>query len=323
MQTSDTEVVPKNVREHAPWYAFQHWRNRWTVVRGAAGSDDFERAPNCPGRMTKDAADKMADYLNQQQAGCIVTDDIVPTEMPSQEEPRKNDKLNEAIETTFDLFYPRHHWTTPSVWSCSEQELSLVIFLCVMIQNGIVERITDRARIEFCKGRYTLPSGVWSEEQRQAYWLCQSRRGNDDLKCQSWSAYLALQKRFPEDETTILTSPCFLTYTEPQHAIIVPGNCSPRSILDFVAERRIRSLFFINGCVDEAVLQAEGVSEDEDYWLLDGLKFSDQAIDLFAEEFAKERASMERLLSETSHRMHSIFEAKFGTSNLDNDSPAK
>ena len=66
----------------------------------------------------------------------------------------------------------------------------------------------------------------------------------------------------------------------------------------------------------------EGVSEDEDYWLLDGLKFSDQAIDLFAEEFAKEQASMERLLSEISHRIPSVFDSMSGKLNLDKDSPS-
>lgn len=218
------------------------------------------------------------------------SDEMIPAPMLSREEPSDNGKQIEAIESTFDLFYPRYHWTTPSVWSCSEMERSLVIFLSVMIQNGIVERITDRARIELGGGRYALPPGSWSEEQRQMYWLCQSRRGNDDLKGQSWSAYLALQKRFPEDEVTILASPCFLAYTERQRAVIVPGNCSPRSMLEFVAARRIQSLLFFNGCVDEATLQEESVSEDEDYWLLDGLKFSDRAIDIFAEEFAKEQA---------------------------------
>ena len=68
--------------------------------------------------MTKDAADKMADYLNQSQAGCDMGADemMIPAAMLSQEEPRDNDKENEAIESTFDLFYPRYHWTTPSVW---------------------------------------------------------------------------------------------------------------------------------------------------------------------------------------------------------------
>ncbi len=242
----------------------------------------------------------------------MVGDETIPATMPIREEPGDNEKLIEFVESTFDLFYPRYHWTTPSVWSCSETERSLVILLCAMIKKGLIEHITDRARIEFSGGRHTLPPGSWSEEQQQMYWLCQSRRGNEDLKYQSWSAYLALQKRFPEDEVTILASPCFLAYTERQHAVIVPGNCSPRSMLDFVAAHRIRSLFFINGCVDEAVLQEEGASEDEDYWLLDGLKFSERAIDLFAEEFAKEQASMDRLLSEISHGMSSVFDSMFG-----------
>ena len=267
--------------------------------------------------MTKEAAETLADELNRApEGGNLGSDETIPAAMPSREEPSDNDKRIEAIESTFDLFYPRYHWTTPSILSCSEIERSLVILLSVMIKKGLVERIKDRARFEFGGGRYALPPGAWSEEQRQMYWLCQSRRGNDDLKCQSWSAYLALQKRFPEDEVTILTSPCFLAYAERQHAAIVPGNCSPRSMLDFVAGRRIQSLFFFNGCVDE------GVSEDEDYWLLDGLKFSEQAIDLFAEEFAKEQASMERLLSEISHRMPPIFEPMSGKLNLDKDSPS-
>lgn len=251
----------------------------------------------------------MADDLNPATEGCNIGDDeTIPAAMPIREEASDNDKLIEAIESTFDLFYPRYHWTTPSLWSCSEMERSLVILLSAMIKQGLVERITDRARIEFGGGRYALPPGSWSEEQQQMYWLCQSRRGNEDLKCQSWSAYLALQKRFPEDEVTILASPCFLAYTERQHAVIVPGNCSPRFMLDFVAARRIRSLFFINGRVDEAIFQEEGASEYEEYWLLDGLKFSDRAIDLFAEKFAKEH----RLRSEMSNGMPPIFDSLFG-----------
>lgn len=317
--SSDNAVLPGDVREHSRWYAIQHWQNCWTVVRGAVASDDFERAPGCVGRMTKDAADKMADYLNQSQAGGDMgSDEMIPAVMPSQEAPPDNDKLNEALEATFNLFYPRYHWTTPTLWSCGESERSLVILLCAMIQKGIVERITDRAKIEFGGGgRYTLPPGTWSEEQRQIYWLCQSRRGNDDLKLQSWSAYLALQKRFRKDETTILASPCFLAYTERQHTVIVPGNCSPRAMLEFVAAQRIRSVFFINGGVDEATLEAGGVSDDEDYWLLDGLKFSDRAIDLFAEEFAKEQAEMEHLLSEASRRMNHNFGELSGGLNFD------
>lgn len=234
-----------------------------------------------------------------------------PAEMPILEEPSNNDKQIEAIESAFNLFYPRSHWTTPSVWSCSETERSLVILLSAMIRNGIVDRITDRAKMEFCGGRYALPPGSWSEEQQQMYWLCQSRRGNDDLKMQSWSAYLELQKRFPEDEVAILASPCFLAYSERQHTAIVPGNCPPRSMLDFVATHRLRFLFFINGCADEAILQQEGASEDKDYWLLDGLKFSDRAIDLFAEEFAKERASIDRLLSVISRGMPPVIDSIF------------
>ncbi len=265
----------------------------------------------------------MADDLNgASKGGNLGRNETIPAAMPIRKEPSDNDKQIEAIESTFDMFYPRYHWTTPSVWSCSEMERSLVIFLSVMIRNGIVDRITDRAKIVFGGGRYAMPPGDWSAEQRQMYGLCQSRRGNDDLKRQSWSAYLALQKRFPGDEVTILASPCFLAYTEQQHTAIVPGNCSPRTMLEFVAARRIRSLFFINGCVDEAILQEEGASEDEDYWHLDGLKFSDRAIDLFNEEFAKEQAAMERLLSEMSREMHPIFDAMSLNLNLDKDSPS-
>lgn len=177
----------------------------------------------------------------------------------------------------------------------------MAVLLCAMIQKGLVQRITDQARIEDDGGLYTMPPGTWSDEQRRMHRLCQSRRGNDDLKRQSWSAYLALQKRFAEDETKILSAPCFLVYTERQQVVIVPGNCSPWAMLEFVATHRIRSLFFINGCVDEAI----GVADDADYWFLDGLKFSDRAINIFAEEFAKERASMERSLAEYWQRCRS------------------
>lgn len=56
----------------------------------------------------------MADDLNRAtEGGNMVGDETIPATMPIREEPGDNEKLIEFVESTFDLFYPRYHWTTP------------------------------------------------------------------------------------------------------------------------------------------------------------------------------------------------------------------
>lgn len=184
-----------------------------------------------------------------------------------------------AFEAMFDLFYPRYHWSTPTFWTCSESERTRTIFLLALLQNGFIDRISERASITVCEGPYrSRPE--WSETMSRSFRKCAFRKGNDDLKSQSWSAYLDLQRRAPDGEVVILDSPCFLVYSEREQSVIVPGNGSPLHLTRFVAANRIKTLFFVSGVVDQ------DSPEECEFWRLEGLRFSDESLDLISEQDA-------------------------------------
>lgn len=187
------------------------------------------------------------------------------------------------FEAMFDLFYPRYHWTTPSFWTCSESERMRTIFLLALLQRGLIARVRERAAIADCEGRYrTRPD--WSEAKSQSFRQCAFRKGNDDLKSQSWSAYLEMQRRDPEGRVVILNSPCFLVYAERERSVIVPGNGSPVHLTRFVAGQRIQALFFVSGVEDQA-------SDKEcEFWRLEGLRFSEESLSLLNEHDAQDYA---------------------------------
>lgn len=93
-------MAPGDVRDPSRWYAKQHFRNLWAVVRGP----DYECAPGCVGRMTKEAAEAMADDLNRaQEGGNIGGDETIPAAMTNREEPSDHDKQIEAIEISHEM----------------------------------------------------------------------------------------------------------------------------------------------------------------------------------------------------------------------------
>lgn len=196
---------------------------------------------------------------------------------------------NAEFEAVFDMFYPRYFWTSPSFWSCSETDRQWTILLLAMIKAGLVERTSDSAAIEDCRGLYRFQPG-WSELKTHMHRICARRRGADDLKTQSWSAYLELQRREPDGEVCIYDYPCFLVYSERQRTAVIPGNGQPGPLLEFVAEKQITTLLFVSGAIDR------GPDRDSDAWLLEGFRFSPHALQILHDEMVEKQDRMDQII---------------------------
>lgn len=217
---------------------------------------------------------------------------------------------DEEFESVFDLFYPRSHWSTPTFWTCSSHDKDWTIFLMALIKSGLVQLISDQAAIAVCETRHRVPWD-WSAEKMRWYRMCANRRGNDDLKSQSWSAYLHMQRRFPDAEIEVLSSPCFLVNAVEKRTAIVPGNGSPRELLYFVADKQVTSLLFVTGDTESEA------NDDDGFWILKGLCFSDQAVLEIQNKAQLERQELMRLSSWITHEMGKRMEQMLAASQKD------
>lgn len=146
-------------------------------------------------------------------------------------------------EALHALFWPRPTWCTPLLSQSSEQELEAVVLLGLMRARGLVHLEQQVVPINRCWASRWLEQRdlrrwerVATEQDRDILERCRWRRGQDELKDMSWTAYRVLRRGGPDDDITFLPNIPFAVHSVERQAAIVAGNLAVRRSLEAIAE---------------------------------------------------------------------------------------
>lgn len=159
-----------------------------------------------------------------------------------------DDGLMERLCALHEVFYPRAVWATPSFYSASELDRTLVTLLYALIEQKQAKLSYSAIPwIQVDRWDWNLPI-----EDRELLEVAAGRRGYDDLKDETWSGLVQLRNRYPGRNIEPRAGELPIGYFEPvSKTFVTAGNCSPTRLLEFILRRGARTLEMVGPIPDE------------------------------------------------------------------------
>lgn len=201
-----------------------------------------------------------------------------------------NEQIIESAETLHDIFWPRRTWASP-VAAGSERLLDLMILLLVLKKAGLLDVKHEAIpscmleRSSWLKRQWHSPTpDVWALQ------YCAGRRGGDDLKEQSWSAYRSLRRRCKGETITLISDLPFCYLAETSRVAVIAGNVDAERALKAIVDYEITS-FGVVGNVDTEVLGEEAWNSDY-LWQLTSIEITARGLAMLKGHFQRKHEEM-------------------------------
>lgn len=206
------------------------------------------------------------------------------------------------LESLHSIFWQRENWTNPSLRYGPQYVLDMLLMLLALIDRKLVTvqnksvPVTTLRQSRWLAQRFRTRHPCWeaSEQDKNMFYQSEGRRGGDDLKTMSWSAYRELRRQCPHGPITLLDGIPFAVFAETSRTVIMAGNLDAGRTLSVIAQQGITTFGVMGyrsfetdeeGDVDwpeheawqltQLCFTAEGLAYFKDYLVKNGLIYAD------------------------------------------------